>query len=78
MNVEIRTAFPIDIGIFVPETIVSPIIAPMGCKVYLFSQSIVFSTGIEEMARDAPVSGHVMDPRDGPSRKYSFVEGFEE
>ncbi|VAH75127.1 unnamed protein product [Triticum turgidum subsp. durum] len=32
-------AFPIDIGTFVPETIVSPIIAPLGCKIYLFSPS---------------------------------------
>ncbi|XBI60122.1 hypothetical protein VPH35_041082 [Triticum aestivum] len=34
-----RRAFPIDIGTFVPETIVSPIIAPLGCKIYLFSPS---------------------------------------
>ncbi|KAF7048878.1 hypothetical protein CFC21_057537 [Triticum aestivum] len=32
-------AFPIDIGTFVPETIVSLIIAPLGCKIYLFSPS---------------------------------------
>ncbi|VAI53242.1 unnamed protein product [Triticum turgidum subsp. durum] len=32
-------AFPIDIGTFVPEIIVSPIIAPLGCKIYLFSPS---------------------------------------
>ncbi|PUZ69685.1 hypothetical protein GQ55_2G129800 [Panicum hallii var. hallii] len=32
-------AFHIDIGTFVPETIVSPIIAPLGCKIYLFSPS---------------------------------------
>ncbi|KAJ3667412.1 hypothetical protein LUZ60_018510 [Juncus effusus] len=34
-----RRAFPIDIGISVPETMVSPIIAPLGCKIYLFSPS---------------------------------------
>ena len=32
-------AFPIFIGTFVPETMVSPIIAPLGCKIYLFSPS---------------------------------------
>ncbi|KAI5000600.1 hypothetical protein ZWY2020_005189 [Hordeum vulgare] len=32
-------AFPIDIGTFVPEAILSPIIAPLGCKIYLFSPS---------------------------------------
>ncbi|KAI5007665.1 hypothetical protein ZWY2020_008713, partial [Hordeum vulgare] len=32
-------AFPINIGTFVPKTIVSPIIAPLGCKIYLFSPS---------------------------------------
>ncbi|KAL8266343.1 hypothetical protein R6Q59_003687 [Mikania micrantha] len=30
-------AFPIFIGTSVPETMVSPIIAPLGCKIYLFS-----------------------------------------
>ncbi|KAJ3668513.1 hypothetical protein LUZ61_021651 [Rhynchospora tenuis] len=34
-----RRAFPIDIGTSVPETMVSPIIAPLGCKIYLFSPS---------------------------------------
>jgi hypothetical protein len=29
--------FPIDVGSFVPETIISPIIAPLRCKIYLFS-----------------------------------------
>ena len=32
-------AFPIFIGTSVPETMVSPIIAPLGCKIYLFSPS---------------------------------------
>lgn len=32
-------AFPILIGTSVPETMVSPIIAPLGCKIYLFSPS---------------------------------------
>jgi hypothetical protein len=32
-------AFSIDIETFVPETIASPIIAPLGCKIYLFSPS---------------------------------------
>ena len=32
-------AFPIFIGTFVLETMVSPIIAPLGCKIYLFSPS---------------------------------------
>ncbi|KAL4595504.1 hypothetical protein ACB092_12G096200 [Castanea dentata] len=34
-----RRAFPIFIGTLVPETMVSPIIAPLGCKIYLFSPS---------------------------------------
>ncbi|PNT60815.1 hypothetical protein BRADI_5g05657v3 [Brachypodium distachyon] len=36
---QLRRAFPIVIRTFVPETIVSPIIAPLGCKIYLFSPS---------------------------------------
>ncbi|KAI4984143.1 hypothetical protein ZWY2020_046515 [Hordeum vulgare] len=32
-------AFPIDIVTFVPETIVYPTIAPLRCKIYLFSPS---------------------------------------
>ncbi|KAL6565591.1 hypothetical protein OROHE_004646 [Orobanche hederae] len=32
-------AFPIFIGTSVPETMVSPIIVPLGCKIYLFSPS---------------------------------------
>ncbi|KAK8301622.1 hypothetical protein V6Z12_D04G034100 [Gossypium hirsutum] len=33
-------AFPIFIGTSVPKTMVSPIIAPLGCKIYLFSPSL--------------------------------------
>ncbi|XAR66371.1 hypothetical protein NMG60_11012584, partial [Bertholletia excelsa] len=36
---QLRRAFPIFIGTSVPETMVSPIIAPLGCKIYLFSPS---------------------------------------
>lgn len=30
-------AFPISIGTSVPKTMLYPIIAPLGCKIYLFS-----------------------------------------
>ncbi|KAK8314355.1 hypothetical protein V6Z12_D01G165800 [Gossypium hirsutum] len=38
-SVEVLSAFPIFIGTSVPKTMVSPIIAPLGCKIYLFSPS---------------------------------------
>lgn len=37
LNQTISNPFPIDIGAFGPERIVSPIMTPLGCRIYILS-----------------------------------------